>query len=104
MEGIDPAGQFLLCCSVLRKTMKWTKEVVPSLTNCGLFSSFRVYNILNPQAKMKYKQFLLSVVRDWVTDGNNEGSPEPDTHLSSPSPGVQGEHHVKIHPKGGQVI
>uniref|UniRef100_G1Q6F5 PiggyBac transposable element-derived protein domain-containing protein n=1 Tax=Myotis lucifugus TaxID=59463 RepID=G1Q6F5_MYOLU len=88
VKGIDRADQFLSCCSILRKTMKWTKKVVLYLINCGLFNSFRVYNVLNPQAKMKYKQFLLSVVRDWITDDNNEGSPEPETNLSSPSPGV----------------
>lgn len=64
-KGIDRADHFLSCCSILKKTMKWGGAV---LINCELFSSFRVYSVLNPQTKMKYKQFLLSVVRDWVTD------------------------------------
>lgn len=39
---------------------------------------------------MKYKKFLLSVARDWVTGNINEGSQEIDTNLSSPSTGGAG--------------
>lgn len=61
------------------------------LINCGRFNLFRVYSVLDPQARLKSKQFLLLVVRGWVTD-DSEVSLEPETNLSSFSPGVQGEH------------
>jgi hypothetical protein len=54
--------------STLRKTVTWNKKVVFYLINCGLFNSYRIYTALNPQNKNKYKQFLLSVTRDWISD------------------------------------
>lgn len=54
MKGIDRADHFLSCCSILKKSMKWEKKVVLYLINCELFSSFRVYSVLNPRAKMNY--------------------------------------------------
>ena len=40
MKGIDRADQYLSYCSVLRKTVKWSKKVVLYLLNCALFNTF----------------------------------------------------------------
>jgi hypothetical protein len=65
MKGVD---QYLSYYSILRKTVKWNKKVGVYLINCGLFNSYRIYTALNPQNKKKYKQFLLDVARDWISD------------------------------------
>lgn len=39
MKGTDQVDQFLLCCSILRKMMTWTKKVMLHPMNCGLFNS-----------------------------------------------------------------
>lgn len=90
MKGIDHVDQFLPCCFILRQAVKLTKEAGLHLITCGLFNFFSWYNVLNSRAKMKYKKFLLSVARDWVTGNINEGSQEIDTNLSSPSTGGTG--------------
>jgi predicted NACHT family NTPase len=38
------------------------------LINCTLFNSFLVYKNLNPGSKLKYKGFLVQVVKAWATD------------------------------------
>ena len=49
------------------------------LSNCSLFNAFKIYCSLNAQNKMTYKQFLLAVAREWVTEHSGEcsGSPAP---------------------------
>jgi hypothetical protein len=47
MKGIDSADQYLSYYSVLRKTIKWMKQVVLYLLNCALFNAFFVYRTLN---------------------------------------------------------
>ena len=68
MKGVDRADQYLSYYSLLRKTAKWPKKVAFWLTNCALFNSFRIYKKLNPTSKMRYKEFLLQVAKDWATD------------------------------------
>lgn len=99
MKCIDRADQLSLFCSILRKTRKWTEKVMLSLINCGIFNSFRAYNILNTQGKMKYKQFLHLVVRDRITDNSHEGYLETETNVSSPFPGGTGRAPHKDPPK-----
>jgi len=57
VKGIDRADQYLSYYSVLKKTVKWSKKVVPYLLNCVLFKAFFVYRMLNTN-KIKYKNFL----------------------------------------------
>ena len=68
VKGVDRADQYLSYYSLLRKTAKWPKKVAFWLTNCALFSSFQIYQKLNPTSKMIYKEFLLQVAKDWATD------------------------------------
>ena len=90
MKGVERADQYLSYYPILRKTMKWTKKVVLYLINCGLFNCFRIYNVLNPEKKIKYKQFLLLVAKYWITDNDNEGSLATERDMSSPSSGSTG--------------
>ena len=47
MKGVDRADQYLSYYSVLRKTAKWSNNVVLYLLNCALFEAFCVYRTLN---------------------------------------------------------
>lgn len=98
-EGVDNEDQFLLCCSILRKMMKWTKKVVLYLINCGLFNSSECTTSSIHKQKWSINSFCLSVVTDWVTDDNNEGSLEPETNIPRPSPGCAGRAPHKDPPK-----
>jgi hypothetical protein len=51
MKGIDRADQYLNFCSLLRKTVKWSKNVVLYLQNYPLFNAFFVYRTLNTNKK-----------------------------------------------------
>lgn len=68
MKGVDRADQYISYFKILRKTKKWTNRVFMYLLNCALFNSYRVYNILNPTKKMRYKKFLHAIARMWITD------------------------------------
>jgi len=57
IKDVDRADQHLGYCSVLKKTVKWSKKAVLYLLNCVLFSAFFVYRTLNTN-KVKYKNFL----------------------------------------------
>jgi hypothetical protein len=68
-KGADRAGQYLSCCSIVRKTVKWSKKVVLFLLNCALFSSFLIYKTLNKGLKVqKYKKVLHEAARIWITE------------------------------------
>lgn len=67
MNGVDLADQYLSYYSILRKTIKWPKKVVLYLVNCGLFNAFKIYNSCNNE-KMKYKDFLLVVMKLWTSE------------------------------------
>ena len=84
MKDVDRADQYLSYYSVLRKTVKWPKKVAFWLINCALFSSFRIYQKLNPTSKMIYKEFLLQVAKDWATD-----KVETDTDAAHPGTSIQ---------------
>ena len=71
MKGIDRADQYLSFYSVLRKTVKWLKQVVLYLLNCALFNTFFVYRTQNTNKKVKYKNFLHEVGRSWVSEVQN---------------------------------
>ncbi|XP_076160840.1 piggyBac transposable element-derived protein 4 isoform X2 [Ptiloglossa arizonensis] len=85
MKGLDLADQYFSYCNILRKSAKWTKNVVLYLINCGLFNSFKIFQTLNPQSKIKYKQFLLVVARDWITPKGTEESIDLESNISGPS-------------------
>ena len=68
MKGVDRADQYLSYYSHKRKTVKRPKKVAFWLINCALFNSFRIYQKLNPTSKIRYKEFLLQVAKDWATD------------------------------------
>jgi len=51
MKGIDGADQYLDFYSVLRKTVKWSKNLVLHLLNCALFNVFFMYRTLNTKKK-----------------------------------------------------
>uniref|UniRef100_A0A0N5C6W1 DDE_Tnp_1_7 domain-containing protein n=1 Tax=Strongyloides papillosus TaxID=174720 RepID=A0A0N5C6W1_STREA len=84
MKGVDRADQHLSYNSILRKSVKWTKKAVLYLINCGLFNAYRIYQTLNPDSKIRYKDFLLEVARNWLTLGETEES----TVLESSLPGL----------------
>ena len=79
MKGVGQSDQYLANFSIFQKTRKWYKKVGFYLSNCGLFSAFKIYCSFNAQNKMTYKQFLLAVAGEWVTDhaGECSGSPAP---------------------------
>jgi hypothetical protein len=47
IKAIDRADQYLSFYSVLRKTVKWSTQVVLYPLNCVLFDAFFVYKTLN---------------------------------------------------------
>ena len=92
MKGVDRADQYLSNCSVLRKTVKWSKNVVLYLLNCALFNAFCVYRTLNTNKKVKYKNFLHEVGWSWISeiqdrsesDSNDLQLPEKQTTPRGP--------------------
>jgi len=78
MKGVDRADQYLSNCSVLRKTVKWSKKVVLYLLNCALFNAFCVYRTLNTNKKVKYKNFLHEVGRSWISEVLDRGESDSD--------------------------
>ena len=87
MKGVDRADQYLSYYSLLRKTVKWPKKVAFWLINCALFNSFRIYQKLNPTSKIRYKEFLLQVAKDWATDKvetDSDTDTEPLEHQPKP--------------------
>ena len=53
MKGVDRADQYFSYYSVVRKTMKWSKNVVLFLLNCALFNSFLMYKLPNKGTKIQ---------------------------------------------------
>jgi len=51
MKDVDRTDQYLSYYSVLRKTAKWSKNMVLYLLNCALFKAFCVYRTLNTNKK-----------------------------------------------------
>jgi len=84
MKVVGRADQYLSYYSLLRKTVKWPKKVAFWLIYCALFNSFRIYQKLNPTSKMRYKEFLLQVAKDWATD-----KMETDTDAARPGTSTQ---------------
>jgi hypothetical protein len=78
MKVVDRADQYLSYCSVLRKTVKWSKKVVVYLINCVLFNAFFVYRTLNRNKKVKYKNFLHEVGRSWMSEVQNQSESNSD--------------------------
>ena len=78
IKGIDRLEQYLSYYSVLRKTVKWSKNVVLYLLNCALFNTFFVYRILNTNKKVKYKNFLHEVGRLWMSEVQNRSESNSD--------------------------
>jgi len=81
MKGVDRANQYLSYYSLLRKTVKWPKKVAFWLINCALFNTFRIYQKIKPTSKMRHKEFLLQVAKDWATvkvetDSDTDTDPE----------------------------
>ena len=99
-EGHRQADQYLNY-SVLRETVKWSKNVVLYLLNCALLNAFFVYRTLNTNKNVKYKNFLHEVGRSWISEVQNRSSddlklPEKQTKPRGPnrtrqadSPGFQ---------------
>jgi len=75
MKGID---QYLSFYSVLRKTLKWSKNVVLYLLNCAVFNAFFVYRTLSTNKKVKYKNFLHEVGRSWISEVQNRSESNSD--------------------------
>ena len=72
MKGVDRVDQYLSYYSLLRKTVKWPKKVAFWLINCALFNS---------TSKMRYKEFLLQVAKDYATD-------KMETYTEAARPGI----------------
>jgi len=71
MKVMDRADQYLSFYSVLRKTVKWSKEVVLYLLNCALFNTFFCVQDSNTNKKVKYKNFLHEVGWSWISEVQN---------------------------------
>jgi hypothetical protein len=84
MKGVDRADQYLAYYSLLRKTVKWTKKVALWLINCALFNSFLVYKNVNPESKLKYKEFLVQVAKAWATDEMQAAQSQSNTDSVRP--------------------
>jgi len=52
--------------------------VVLYLLNCALYNAFFVYRTLNTNKKVKYKNFLLEVKRNWVSEAHNRSESSSD--------------------------
>jgi hypothetical protein len=83
MKGVDRADEYLSYYSLLRKTVKWPKKVALWLTNCALLNSFQIYKELNPATKMRYKEFLLQVAKEWAADEMDLEEPESRHRLNA---------------------
>jgi hypothetical protein len=68
---VDRAGQYLSYYSVLRKTVKWSKNMALYLLYCALFNAFFLYRKLNTNKKVKYRNFLHEVGRSWILEVQN---------------------------------
>lgn len=79
MKRLDHSNQYLAYFNILWKTRKWYKKMGFYLINCSFLNAFKIYCSLNPQVTMKYKQFLLAVAREWVTDHSGECRPLPSS-------------------------
>jgi hypothetical protein len=55
MKGIGRADQYFSYYSTLRKTVKWSKNLLLYLPNCALFNAFFVYRTLT-QTKNKVQE------------------------------------------------
>jgi len=76
MKGVDRADQYLSYYSVLRKTAKWSKNVVLCLLNCALFKAFCVYRTLNTNKNVKYKNLLHEVGWSWISEVQDRSESE----------------------------
>jgi hypothetical protein len=68
MKGVNRADQYLSYCSLLRKTVKWSKKVALWLINCALLNSFIICKKLNHTTELRYEEFLLQVAKDWAVE------------------------------------
>jgi hypothetical protein len=66
MKCADRADQYLSYYSVLRETVKWSKNVVLYLLNCTLCNAFFCVQTLNTNKKVKKNNFLHEVGRSWI--------------------------------------
>jgi len=78
MRGVGRADQYLSYYSVLRKAVKWSKNVVLYLLNCALTNASFVYRTLNTNKKVKYKSSLHEVVRSWISEVQNRSQSSSD--------------------------
>lgn len=70
MSGVDRAGQYLVNCSLFRRTLKWYKKLFFYLLNCALFNSFAVYKKMVKNS-LAYKKYLREVARIWINTNTN---------------------------------
>ena len=82
MKGVNRADQYLSYYSLLRKTVKWPKKVA-FWQNCALFQFISNLSKTKPTSKMRYKEFLLQVAKDWATD-KVETDSDTDTDAACP--------------------
>ena len=78
MKGIEGADQYLSYYSVLRKTVKCSKQVVLYLLNFALSNAFFVYRTLNTNKRAEYKNFLHEVGRSWISEVRNRSESSSD--------------------------
>ena len=51
----------------------------------GLFNSFRVYQKLNPQSNIRYKDFLFELARNWLSPEETKESSDLEKSVPGPS-------------------
>ena len=68
IKDVDRVEQHRSYCSVLKKTVKWSKNLVLFLLNCALQ---RIFCVQDAKYKVKYKTFLHEVGRSCILEVQN---------------------------------
>src|SRR5581483_1445400 len=64
MGGVDDVDKVLKPLASIRKSLKWYKKVYFHIWDLVLYNSFRVYKMLHPSTKRRYKDFLEALVEE----------------------------------------
>jgi len=100
MGGVDGIDQMISPYRSSRKTRKWYRKVFFHLLDTTMYNSFRAFTLLNPDSKVKYKDFILNVIYEIL---KTYPSPSPKRGRPTISKPVQGAHFpVKILKENGK--
>jgi len=63
MGGIDQIDRAVKCYENQRKSTKWYKKVFYHHLDLTLYNAYMVWKLLNPNASLTYKKFILSIIK-----------------------------------------